>query len=73
MKRYNDMTLNDHYIYTPSTTDVTIRWRAKYDWIPPSEDPVYQNKWADFRIRCAQGIETIVKQKTEQAHDYAKM
>ena len=56
----NNMTLGDHYVYTPSTTDVTIRWRANYGWVPPTEDPFYQKKWSDFRIKCAQGIETLV-------------
>lgn len=60
MKKHNSMTAGDHYIYTPSTTDVTIRWRAKYGWIPPTENPEYQQKWADFRMKCAQGIETLV-------------
>ena len=52
MKR-NDMMVSDHFIYTPSTTDVTIRWRANHGWIPPTEDPEYQKKWADFRMKCA--------------------
>jgi hypothetical protein len=54
------MSMGDHYIYTPSTTDVTIRWRANYNWTPPSEDPKFMKKWAEFRMRCAQGIEQIV-------------
>jgi hypothetical protein len=70
MKIYNNMTPSDHYIYTPSTTDVTIRWRAKHGWTPPTEDPTYQNKWAEFRMRCARGIETIVNQETQRAHAY---
>ena len=60
MKKRNNMSMGDHYIYTPSTTDVTIRWRANHGWTPPSEDPLYVQKWADFRMRCAQGIEQIV-------------
>jgi len=60
MKKRNDISVSDHYIYTPSTTDVTIRWRAKYGWVPPSEDPRFMKKWADFRMRCVQGIEQIV-------------
>jgi len=54
------MSMGDHYIYTPSTTDVTIRWRANYDWTPPSEDPQFMKNWAHMRRRCAQGIEQIV-------------
>jgi hypothetical protein len=60
MKKRNHISVSDHYIYTPSTTDVTIRWRAIYNWTPPSEDPRFMKKWADFRMRCVQGIEQIV-------------
>lgn len=58
MKNTNGLTLSDNYVYTPSTTDITIRWR-KMGWIPPTEDPKYQKKWADFRMQCAQGIESL--------------
>lgn len=60
MKKRNGMDVSHHYVYTPSTTDVTIRWRANHGWIPPTEDPAYQKKWAEFRIRSAQGFETLV-------------
>lgn len=67
MSKHNDMTISDHFVYTPSTTDVTIRWRAKCGWVPPTEDPRYQKKWADFRMKCAQGIETIVNPEATAA------
>lgn len=54
----NGLTLNDQYIYLPSTTDITVRWR-KMGWMPPSEDPKYRKKWADFRKLLAAGIESI--------------
>lgn len=57
-KPTNGLSISDNYVYTPSSTDITIRWR-KAGWIPPTEDPAYQKKWADFRIQCAQGIESI--------------
>lgn len=57
-KSTNGLSVSDNYIYTPSSTDITIRWR-KAGWVPPTEDPKYQKKWADFRIQCAQGIESI--------------
>jgi hypothetical protein len=50
----------DHYIYTPATTDVTIRWRTLYGWIPPTQDPAYQRKWANFRKITVAGIESLV-------------
>jgi len=52
----------DHYIYTPATTDVTIRWRTLYGWIPPTQDPAYQRKWANFRKITVAGIESLVNE-----------
>lgn len=57
-KSTNGLSVSDNYIYTPASTDITIRWR-KAGWVPPTEDPRYQKKWSDFRIQCAQGIESI--------------
>ena len=54
----NGMLLSDSYVYTPATTDVTIRWRAK-GWIPPSEQDSFKEKWAQFRANAAKGIESI--------------
>jgi hypothetical protein len=59
MNNRRNMKLSDEYIYTPATTDVTIRWRNKYNWVPPTEDPVYQKKWAEFRHMLARGIESL--------------
>lgn len=35
--------MNAH-VWTPVGTDITIRWRQA-GWIPPSEQPEYQQKW----------------------------
>lgn len=53
-----NMTLADTYVYTPATTDVTIRWKLR-GWIPPTQDPAFQKKWADFRKISAAGIESL--------------
>jgi hypothetical protein len=37
------------YVYTPASTDITIRWRKLYGYVPASEQARYQKKWADFR------------------------
>lgn len=52
---------SDLYVYTPASTDVTIRWKLK-GWIPPTQDPVYQKKWADFRKISAAGIESLTRE-----------
>lgn len=56
-----NMTLADSYVYTPATTDVTIRWRLR-GWIPPTQDPTFQKKWADFRKISAAGIESLCEE-----------
>lgn len=45
MKTYK----KDEHIWTPSGTDVTERWRKYYGWVPPSEQPEYQRKWAYYQ------------------------
>jgi hypothetical protein len=39
--------MND-YIWTPSTTDITERWRA-LGWVPPSQMPAFQDKWNRYK------------------------
>jgi len=40
---------NKDYIYTPASTDITIRWRKIYGYVPASEQEIYKKKWADFK------------------------
>ena len=47
------------FVYTPASTSVTERWRRVYNWVPPSEDPAYIKKWADFRAMSARGVESL--------------
>jgi len=49
----------DFYVYTPATTDVTIRWKTLYGWVPPTQDPAYQMKWANFRKCLAASFESL--------------
>lgn len=39
--------MND-YIWTPSGTDITERWR-RMGWVPPSENHTYQQKWSSYK------------------------
>lgn len=36
--------MKPEYIWTPTGTDITVRWRLQ-GWVPPSELPEYQKKW----------------------------
>ena len=51
--------MSQEYVYTPASTDITIRWRTLYGWVPPSEQAVYQKKWTNFRALAAQGVESL--------------
>lgn len=56
-----NISYSDLYVYTPASTDVTIRWKLR-GWIPPTQDPAYQKKWADYRKISAAGIESLTKE-----------
>lgn len=56
----------DEFVYTPATTDITIRWRRLYNWTPPSEDPAQQRKWAAFRAQMSRGVESLVPAQPPQ-------
>ena len=52
------MEKND-YVYTPSSTDITIRWRKMYGYIPASEQKKYQKKWAEFRALVSRTLDDV--------------
>lgn len=67
-----NMKASDTYIYTPSTTDITIRWKAN-GWIPPTENPTFQKKWAEFRSKTSAGIEALINLSEENNHDQSRL
>jgi hypothetical protein len=56
---------NQSYIYTPSSTDITIRWRKLYNYVPASEQPRYIKKWADFREMMNRTLHDVEVPKPE--------
>lgn len=42
------------YTWTPAGTCITERWR-KLGWVPPSEDPRYLQKWAEWKRKLYEG------------------
>ena len=48
-----------NYICTPSSTDITIRWRKVYGYVPASEQAKYQKKWADFRALSLKTLDDV--------------
>jgi hypothetical protein len=55
----------DDFIYTPSSTDITVRWRKLYSYIPASEQPYYQAKWKEFRDKLSRTLEDVNPEKPE--------
>lgn len=47
------------YVYTPASTDITIRWRKLYGYVPASEQAKYQKKWADFRAITSRTLDDV--------------
>ena len=61
----------NNFIWTPTGTDITIRWR-KLGWIPPSEQQSYRDKWKFYQElpmqhlgseACTQYEETLRRNK----------
>ncbi len=50
---------SNSYVYTPSSTDITIRWRKLYNYVPASEQASYQKKWKDFRALCEKTLDDV--------------
>lgn len=50
--------MSDH-IWTQATTDITIRWKKIYGYVPASEQEFYKKKWADWKELLSRGIEDL--------------
>ena len=60
-----ELSMDIEFIYTPIGTDITVRWR-KAGWIPPSEQPEIQAKWALFREAGLRKLEGQTEPKPEK-------
>lgn len=50
---------SNSYVYTPSSTDITIRWRKLYGYVPASEQACYQKKWKEFRALTERTLDDV--------------
>lgn len=65
--------MNNEYIWTAVGTDITIRWRSKYGWIPPSELQEYKDKWKYFQNLPLRNLDDTAKEQYEQVLRRAKV
>jgi len=63
--------MND-YIYTPSGTDITVRWKL-HGYVPPSELPEYQKKWKYFQELPLRKLDDQAKIEYEMVLKKAKV
>jgi len=56
--------MENNFIYTPSSTDIEIRWRKQHGYVPASEQEFYKKKWADFKAAFARTLDDQPKKLT---------
>ena len=54
-----------NYIWTPTGTDITIRWRM-HGWVPPSEQEEYRQKWKYYQELPMRKLDEIGKKEYEE-------
>lgn len=65
--------MKDAYIWTKPGTDITVRWRNQYGWIPPSELQEYKDKWKYYQELPLRNLDDNAKQMYEQVLKKAKV
>ena len=51
--------MQNNYVYTKAGTDITLRWKKMYGYMPASKQAQYIKKWADFREMCARTLDDV--------------
>ena len=51
--------MTNDYVYTKAGTDIEIRWRKLYNYVPASEQESYKQKWAAFRALCNRSVDDL--------------
>lgn len=49
--------MQNEYIWTAAGTDITIRWKLHYGYVPASEQPEIKKKWKEFKDMMARSLE----------------
>jgi hypothetical protein len=66
------MSVSNEHIWTPTGTDITVRWR-KMGWVPPSEQPDIQAKWKYFQELPLRTLDDAGKRMYEEKLKKAKV
>jgi hypothetical protein len=55
--------MNREHVWTQSSTDITIRWRKLYGYVPASEQAKFQRKWKEWKAYLNRTIEDLEVEK----------
>jgi hypothetical protein len=61
------------YVWTKPGTDITIRWRTQYGWVPPSEQQEYRDKWKFWQNIPTRNLDDGAREMYELALAKAKV
>lgn len=65
--------MENEHIWTASGTDITIRWRTHYGWVPPSELLEYQKKWAYYQELPLRKLDEKAREEFEKVMQKSKV
>ena len=65
--------VKEEYIWTKPGTDIALRWRTRYGWIPPSEQQEYKDKWKYWQNLPLRDLDADAKETYERALAKAKV
>jgi len=63
----------NEYIWTSAGTDITLRWKTRYGWVPPSELQEYKDKWRYYQNLPLRSLDADAKEMYEIALKRAKV
>jgi hypothetical protein len=58
--------MNREHVWTQSSTDITIRWKKLYGYVPASEQAKFQRKWKEWRAYLNRTIEDLEVEKPSE-------
>jgi hypothetical protein len=58
--------MNREHVWTQSSTDITIRWRKLYGYVPASEQAKFQRKWKEWKAYLNRTIEDLEVEKPSE-------
>jgi hypothetical protein len=55
--------MNNEHIWTSASTDITLRWKRLYGYVPASETPETQEKWRKWKEMLSREIPDVASQQ----------